>query len=189
MRQDVWVESELEHELNVGLIPRNSVTSLCNSRNNLYQIFKSLRFLWKLLCHGSSGIVWKAASQDDQGALTTGTCLWDHLESLRTIASWRSFTEEVQQKELLLQLVKGICKWNWPFPLQVHRGKNTMSSRPTWFHCLGSKVSNIPNCACTTEVLTSPKHKGSLPPRRPALTLQTCANISKAQRCGPRKGQ
>lgn len=68
------MESELEHKLNVGRIPWNSVTT----RNNLYQIFKSLKFPWKLLCHGSSGIVWKAASQNDQGALTTGTCLWDH---------------------------------------------------------------------------------------------------------------
>lgn len=41
-----------------------------------------------------------------------------------------------------------------------------MSSRPTWFHCLGSTVSNIPNCACTTEVQTSAKHKGSPTPKK-----------------------
>lgn len=82
---------------------------------------------------------------------------------VRTVASRRSFTGEIQQKEVLLLLVKGICKWNWPFPLCVHRGRNTMSSRPTWFHCLSSAASNTPNCACTTEVQTSAKHKGAGP--------------------------
>lgn len=132
MGQELWVESDLEHTLHVVHIPRNSVTSFCISGKKISTEYSSLNkwFPWKL-CHGNSGVVWKA--------LTGGAWLRSLL--IHTIAWWKRFKIETQWKELLLMIVKGVCKWSWLFPCEYVE-ERTMNSKPALFYGLGSGASN-----------------------------------------------